>query len=65
MIGMYTLISMDAYPSILKSIVLDNAYYLIFFLPFIAFNLFFLLFIPVAVIFDNYKSQRAKLMLQD
>lgn len=65
MLGMYTMISMDTYPSIMKSIIVDNPFYLIFFIPYVALNLFFLLFIPVAVIFENYKKQRAIIMLED
>lgn len=65
MLGMYTLLSMDTYPSIMKNIVIDSPYNLIFFIPFVAINLFFLLFIPVAVIFENYKNQRAIIMIKE
>lgn len=65
MLGMYTLLSMDSYPTIFQDIVLDNPYYLIFFIPYVALNLFFLLFIPVPVIFENYKKQCAIIILED
>ncbi|EAR99094.2 cation channel family transporter (macronuclear) [Tetrahymena thermophila SB210] len=64
-LGMYTLITLDTYPTIIENIIKDNPYYLLFFVPFVAMNLFFFLCVPVAVIFESYKQQRALIYLKE
>lgn len=56
-ISLYTLLSMDSYPNIFLYIVKDSNWYLLYFLPFVMLNLFFLLTFPPAIIFLKYKEQ--------
>ncbi|KAL4460356.1 hypothetical protein ABPG74_000107 [Tetrahymena malaccensis] len=64
-LGMYTLLTLDTYPTIIENIIQDNPYYLLFFVPFVAMNLFFFLCVPVAVIFESYKQQRSLIYLKE
>lgn len=55
-ISMYSLLSFDNYPHIMIEILEEGYWYLIFFIPYLSINLFFLLPLPSAIIFQAYKE---------
>lgn len=62
---LYILFSKDVYPDIMIPAIDASKYYLIFFVPFVAFNILLLVPIPIAVIFDAFRGHRGKLVIKD
>lgn len=65
-VAMYSMTSLDNYPEVFIKLLDNNSNYwpLVFFVPYTLIIIFVILPIPVAVIFQSYKEQRAILMLE-
>jgi hypothetical protein len=62
---MYVLTTLSNYPAIVIPYYNESPVYLIYFIPFVVFTVLILLPIPVAVIFEAYRINRSKILLQD
>jgi hypothetical protein len=62
---MYSLISFDGYPDCMLPSIGSSPYYLIFFILYL--SLYILLFVPVPVafVFEAFRSHRSKLVIMD
>lgn len=62
---MYILTTLSNYPAIVVPYYNNSPVYLIYFIPFLVFTVLILLPIPVAVVFEAYRTNRSKILLED
>lgn len=63
--SIYILSSLSNFPGLLLPYYNDSFFYLLYFLPFLIFTVLILLPIPVAIIFEAFRTNRAKILLKD
>jgi hypothetical protein len=62
---MYVLISFDGYPDCMYPSLEYSSYFIIYFMIYLVLVLLLFLPIPVAIVFDSFRSQRCKIVLYD
>lgn len=56
---------MSNYPGAVIPYYKSSLFYLVYFYPFLIFTVFMLFPIPIAVVFDSFRSNRSKILLED
>jgi hypothetical protein len=62
---LYALFSYDDYPDLMAPVIANSLYYLLYFIPYALLILYILLPIPVAVVFEAFRTHRSKLVILD
>jgi len=63
--ALYILFSKDNYPDIMLPAINNSFFYLFYFIPFMVINTLLFVPIPIAVIFDAFRSYRSKLVISE
>ena len=63
--SIFFLTSLANYPGIAKPFVEESVFFAFYFLPFVIMTVLVFLSIPVAVVFDRFRTNRTKILLED
>jgi hypothetical protein len=61
----FFLTSLTNFPGVLKPYVEESLFYSFYFVPFVVLTVMILLPIPIAVVFDRFRTNRTKILLED